>query len=258
MAACKNCGAELFDKHCHRCGQKATVKRIELLSLIKDLPHAIFHVDHGFFYNLKNLFTRPGFAIKDYLDGRRKPFFNPVTYLVILLVLNYIAVKVTNLHYYDEQELLSMSPKEIQFIKDYDKTQWWFLEHTYYYMLIAIPVSSVFYYFFFRLFRIKYNLAECAIILMFIIAQGVFMQSCIYFAVGWVRNGAFIRGIEIVNLAILILYASYAIYQLFNPAKRKLWRILASLIGGSITLLLMLLSAYWLLEIHNIFSPGFR
>lgn len=258
MAACKNCGAELFDKHCHRCGQKASVKRIELSWLIKELPHAIFHVDHGFFYNLKNLFTRPGFAIKDYLAGRRKPFFHPVTYLAILLVLNYAAVKITNLHYYDEQELLSMSAKEIQFIKEYDKAQWWFLEHTYYYMLIAIPVCSVFYFFFFRIFRQKYNLAESGIILMFIIAQGVFMQSCIYFSVGWVRNGAFIRGIEIVNLVILILYASYAIYQLLNSAERKRWMIIASFLGGVITLLLMLLSAYWLLELHNYFSTGLR
>ena len=146
MTTCKNCGEPVEKKYCPNCGQKVSVKRIELKHLMHDIPHAIFHLDSGFFYNLKQLFIRPGITIKNYIEGKRKPFFHPITYLAILLVFNFFAVKVTNLHYYDEAELLTMSAKEVAFIKEYDATQWWFLEHTYLYMLIAIPACTIFYY----------------------------------------------------------------------------------------------------------------
>jgi len=252
MITCKNCGEPVEKKYCPNCGQKVAIKRLELKHLLHDIPHAIFHVDSGFFYNLKELFIRPGVAIKNYLEGRRQPFFNPITYMAVLLVFNYFAVKVTNLHYYDNEELLSMTPKEVAFIKEYDETQWWFLEHTYLYMLIAIPLCTIFYYFFFRLFRYKFNFAESATIVMFIIAQGVFMQSSIYLLTGWVRNGVFIRSMEIVNLSLLLLYAAYGMYMVIAPKKNKLLVALGSVSGGAIVLLLMLASAYWLLDLSRL------
>ena len=149
---CRNCGEIIHKKFCTHCGQKIEA-RIKIKSLLHDIPHAIYHVDHGFFFNVKQLFLRPGAAMLDYLQGRRKPFFHPVTYLAILLVFNLFAVKVTDLHYYDQQELLTMSPSEVEFIKAYDASQWWFLEHTYLYMLVAIPFCTGFCYLFFRLMR---------------------------------------------------------------------------------------------------------
>ncbi|HEX6849261.1 MAG TPA: DUF3667 domain-containing protein [Chitinophagaceae bacterium] len=254
MDACKNCGEPLEKNYCAFCGQKASVKRIELKHLLHDIPHAIFHVDSGFFYNVKHLFIRPGAAIKDYLAGQRKFFFHPITYLAILMVFNYFAVKITNLHYYDEAELLKMSPKEAALIKQYDATQWWFLEHTYLYMLIAIPACTLFCYFFFRLFKYRFNIAENSIIVMFIIAQGVLLQSTLYLVTGWVHNGSFIRAIEMLNVVNLVSYASYAVYSLVAPVKNKLWITLVSVIGGGIILSLMVASAYWLLYLSEIFA----
>jgi len=252
MKICKNCGQPVEKKYCPDCGQKVSVKRIELKHLLHDIPHAIFHVDSGFFYNLKQLFIRPGAAIKDYLEGRRKLFFHPVTYLAILMVFNYFAVKITNLHYYDEEELQTMSPKEVAFIKEYDETQWWFLEHTYLYMLIAIPACAIFYYFFFRLFKYKFNIAESAIIVMFVIAQGVFMQSSIYLLIGWIHNGPFIRTMEIVNGFFLLSYASYAMYSLISPKKNKFLIGVVCVLGGAFVLSLMIASGYWLLTLSKL------
>jgi hypothetical protein len=168
-------------------------------------------------------------------------------------VFNYFAVKITNLHYYDDAELLNMSPNEAALIKQYDETQWWFLEHTYLYMLIAIPACAIFYYFFFRLFKYKFNFAESAIIVMFIIAQGVFMQSSIYLVIGWIHNGAFIRLMEGINGLLLLSYAAYAMYGLVNPAKNKFGIALICILGGAFVLSLMIASAYWLLSLSNLF-----
>ena len=251
ITTCKNCGEVIEKKFCTHCGQKVTEHRIALKSLLHDIPHTIFHVDRGFFFNVVQLFKRPGGAIQDYLQGRRKPFFHPVTYLAILLVFNLFAVKVTNLHYYDEQELLSMSAAEVEFIKEYDASQWWFLEHTYLYMLIAIPLCTGFCYFFFRMFKHHFNFAENAVIIMFTLAQGVFVQSCLYLLTGWVKNGVFIRSMEIVNFILMISVATYSFYQLIKPAKKKIWVGVSSFFAACIILSLMLASAYLLLGLSK-------
>ncbi|MFN8291374.1 MAG: DUF3667 domain-containing protein [Chitinophagaceae bacterium] len=247
VSTCRNCGEYIEKNFCTHCGQKSNEHRIHLRSVLHDIPHTVFHLDHGFFFNVIVLFSRPGAAIRDYLAGRRKPFYHPITYLALLLVFNLFAVKVTNLHYYDPKELLTMSASEVQFIKAYDASQWWFLEHTYLYMLVAIPLGALFSYFFFRAFGIRHNYAEHLIIFMFIIAQGVLVQSVLYLLTGWVHNGRFIRSMETVDLLLMISYAVYACYRFIAPAKKK-WRTFGWCVAAGIMMLsIMLASAYALM-----------
>lgn len=240
MLACKNCSENVVDHYCSNCGQKASVGRLSIPGLLKDLPHAIFHVDKGFLYNCLQLIKRPGPAIRDYLAGKRRPFFHPASFLVISLVLNYLVAKITDLHFYDEYELETMDAVQAQVIKDYDAMQWWFLEHTYLYILIAIPASTLFLYALFRLLKEKLNLAETAVVILFVIAEGVLIQSLIYLAFGWNPSGEFIRAVEIVNLALLTSYASFAIYQMLVSTGNKVFRLTMALVGG------IGLSASWL------------
>ena len=231
MISCKNCGENVKENFCSQCGQKSTVRRISLVGLLKDLPHAIFHVDRGFLYNIKQLMRRPGPAIKGYLEGKRVPFYHPASFLIIALVVNYLVVKITDLHFYDQEELKNLDPLAAQAILDYDSMQWWFLEHTYIYILLAIPVSSLFLFAIFKMLKQSYNLAETAAVVLFTIAQGVLIQSFIYICFGWVQSGPFLRIVESVNLSILILYASLVIYQLITPGKKWTYLIIALLAG---------------------------
>jgi len=187
MILCKNCGEQVYNKFCPSCGQKASVKRITVPGLLQDLPHAIFHIDRGFLYNIRQMFTQPGRAINGYLSGQRKPFFHPATYLVISLVLNYLVVKITDLHLYDENELQTMDAFAAKAIRDYDAMQWWFLEHTYIYILFAISASSLFLFGIYKLLKQNYNLAETAVVVLFTIAQGVLIQTIIYSLFGWIH-----------------------------------------------------------------------
>jgi Protein of unknown function (DUF3667) len=81
---CMNCGTPLLGSHCHACGQRGEAQRFTLSRLLHEIPHAIFHVDHGFPATLRALATRPGRTIREYLDGKRARYFNPLTLLVIL------------------------------------------------------------------------------------------------------------------------------------------------------------------------------
>lgn len=251
MSPCKNCGQELNQKYCPNCGQKANVGRITLGQLIRDLPHVVFHVDKGFLYNFFSLARRPGPSIRDYLDGKRKPFFHPASYLVLSLVVNYLIVKILNLHFYFEDELASMQPLEAKAIKDYDAMQWWFLEHTYIYILLAIPVSTLFIFIIMKLMKQSYNVAESAVIVLFTIAQGVLIQSSLYLCFGWIQSGPFLRSLESVNLTVLILYASWGMYQLFDISKNKILKVLMAIVGGAGLAAMWIASAYALYLVMN-------
>jgi hypothetical protein len=112
---------------------------------------------------------------------------------------------------------------EAQAIRDYDAMQWWFLEHTYIYILLAIPVSTLFIFILMKGMKQSYNVAESAVIVLFTIAQGVLIQSSLYLCFGWIQSGPFLRSLESVNLTVLILYASWVIYQLFAPPSIKFY-----------------------------------
>lgn len=81
---CKNCNAELQGAYCHTCGQKASVKRFTMRTVLHNLFHGIFHCDRSILYTCYALFTRPGKMIADYIAGRRIRYFNPFTMLVIM------------------------------------------------------------------------------------------------------------------------------------------------------------------------------
>lgn len=219
--------------------------RISLIHFISDLPHAIFHVDRGILFNFVQLIKRPAASIQEYLDGhRRKKYFHPASYLVIALLLNYLVVKITDLHFYDEQELLTMTPLAAEAIMDYDKMQWWFLEHTYIYILLAIPASSLFLYLIFRLSSLKFNVAETAVVVLVTIAQGVYFQSIVYLSLGWVKDGPFLRSMEAANMTMLIFYASFVSYQFLTTIRNKTIHILVSVVAGAGLAAVWLVSAY--------------
>ena len=57
-------------------------------SLWHDIQHGLFHFDNGVLYTAKQLFTRPGNSIREYIDGKRVRHFKPIS-LVILLATVY-------------------------------------------------------------------------------------------------------------------------------------------------------------------------
>lgn len=81
---CKNCGYHFNDHFCSKCGQSAHTERIDFKYFIHDIPHSVFHIDKGFFFTLKAMVTRPGLAIKEYLEGKRINHFRPFGFVILL------------------------------------------------------------------------------------------------------------------------------------------------------------------------------
>lgn len=87
---CLNCNEELVGKYCSNCSQPASTHRFSLSHVFKhDFVHGIFHFDKGFFFTIKELFTRPGHSIREYVKGKRVKHFNYFATVLLLLTIIY-------------------------------------------------------------------------------------------------------------------------------------------------------------------------
>lgn len=87
---CLNCKNEVSDQYCSVCGQRTSTHRYSLKHFfMHDLVHGIFHLDKGFLYTIKELLTRPGHSIREFIQGRRSQHFNYFTLLVIVLAVSH-------------------------------------------------------------------------------------------------------------------------------------------------------------------------
>src|SRR3954452_5361360 len=84
MSTCKNCGFPISNKYCPQCGQSTSTERFTGKHLLHEFMHGFFHIDHGIIYTTKALFLHPGKMLRDYLYGKRKAYFNPFTFILIV------------------------------------------------------------------------------------------------------------------------------------------------------------------------------
>lgn len=109
---CKNCSNDLVGNFCSNCGQKAGTFRITFRELFHHIPHAVFHIDHGFFYTAKELAFRPGHTIRDYLEGKRKYHFSP--FLMLLLLGGFCSYLYGMFHFETVLASISLDKLELQ------------------------------------------------------------------------------------------------------------------------------------------------
>lgn len=148
---CKNCDEINTGNFCANCGQKASVHRYSFKHFIEhDLVHGIWHVDNGIFFTIKELFTRPGHSIREFINGKRVGYFSFITLLVLILGISHFLGEFTQVKMSD---LMPESSKgamnELQeFTKKYPKST----------LLLTIPFYSIFSFLWFR--KSKLNLTE--------------------------------------------------------------------------------------------------
>ncbi|MFK7953719.1 MAG: DUF3667 domain-containing protein [Ekhidna sp.] len=81
---CKNCGETVSGNFCSNCGQDSKIGKINLSNFLNQVSESVFMINKGFFYTFINLFLRPGKSIKEFLDGKRKYYFKPIAYALVL------------------------------------------------------------------------------------------------------------------------------------------------------------------------------
>lgn len=84
---CKNCNTSVTGDFCHNCGQATRTKEVNFKYVLQEIPNSILQVDRGFLYTIKELFTRPGHSIREYLEGKRVKHFKPIAFVLLLSAL---------------------------------------------------------------------------------------------------------------------------------------------------------------------------
>lgn len=81
---CKNCDGAVNGAYCGTCGQSATTHPINLSFVWHDVQHGLLHFDKGMLFTAKELFTRPGHSIREFIQGKRVRHFKPVSLVLVL------------------------------------------------------------------------------------------------------------------------------------------------------------------------------
>jgi hypothetical protein len=85
---CKNCTTQFTGNYCNRCGEKVySEKDKSVFHFFEEGFHFITHFEGTFFHTIKKLFTQPGQLSVDYCNGKRKTYFKPLSFFLLLVVL---------------------------------------------------------------------------------------------------------------------------------------------------------------------------
>ncbi len=81
---CMHCNNQYEGDYCNVCGQKYDVDRITWSYVYQNIFTGLLNLGEGFLRTLIDLLYRPGYMIRDYLEGHRKPYFKPFQLLFVL------------------------------------------------------------------------------------------------------------------------------------------------------------------------------
>lgn len=81
---CINCGTLYRGSFCPCCGQSHDTKRLTLRQIAVDVLSIFTNFDSGFMHTCLDLLYRPGYMMRDYLQGRRKGYVKPMQLIFLL------------------------------------------------------------------------------------------------------------------------------------------------------------------------------
>lgn len=82
--ACANCKAPRMGEYCYQCGQHFLEGRLTIRRLVRDFLVRKLGLEGGLLRTVVDLTIRPATMIRDYVNGRRQRYTNPVAYLLLV------------------------------------------------------------------------------------------------------------------------------------------------------------------------------
>ena len=155
---CKNCGHSFTGNHCNNCGQKIA-HRLDTKHIAHEAVHVFTHADKGIFALIPMVLFRPGTLALQYVQGKRKSYFNIFQYLVLVVGISVFIMSKTHFMENVVQTInpdISKASARVQAVQ----SQWIGALRQYMnlFLFALIPVFSFFSWLFFK--SKKYNYAE--------------------------------------------------------------------------------------------------
>lgn len=136
---CKNCSNHFEGNFCNNCGQAANTHKLNMHFIWHDLQHGLFHFDNGIFYTIKQLLTRPGYTIREFIDGKRVRHFKPLSFIFVLATVYGV------LYHLFINNLYNVKPINANedVLSAYEKVIKWTTDHFAYSTLILILITTI-------------------------------------------------------------------------------------------------------------------
>lgn len=226
---CKNCGSVVNGNYCSHCGQSSHTGRLNFHYIWHELQHSVLHVDKGIFYTIKQMVVRPGYAIKDYLNGKRINHFKPFSFIIILGTIYSFLVHFFNLypeaHIFEDINNGVESQSKIVFE--------WLYAHYSLIMLVMLPVSALSSYLTFR--KSGYNYVEHVIIYSYITGMQILLMMVVYPLYYFTTSSA------VYFITFMVSY-SYNVWVLSQLFKNTSWtKVILKAVFSILLLILMML-----------------
>ena len=222
--SCLNCGTPVTDKFCSHCGQKREVKRLNWKSLVEEI-HYWYNLENGFFNTVFELAIRPGRLYKNYLDGKRKRYYEPVSFLLIcittFLVVYQIDRAITDFPKVNTTTLLTNDPQTKAMIDKYRSViEFIILPFTTLVVLILVAYPRLNYVEVFSVSFLRFSFLFILLSVEFVLAMILKINS---------QTNEF----DIVSLAIYVAWSLYAAYSFYKKYSIRFLipRILVALIA---------------------------
>lgn len=202
-STCLNCKEHISRNYCDFCGQKTSTHRFSLKHFfLHDFIHGIFHLDKGFLFTIKELFTRPGHSIREYIQGKRAKHFNYFATLILLLTIGYFLNKMAKV------ELIALYEGGMdglmKVLKDYSKIT----------VFLGLPIYALSSYVFFR--KSKQNYTENLVINLFVLCGSLVISFVLKIFMIITDDIAFLQNVNIVVSAMALMYIFIFFYQYFS------------------------------------------
>jgi hypothetical protein len=171
---CRNCGNALIGKYCHACRQKSNDGRIAMPELIRDLLAELLTLESPLLRTLKDLTLRPGKMCLTFIRGRRKSYYRPVQYFLLLLGIFLVIKALSNFDWLDNQSQVTGKPSLPESTDEYTRATHLYSNYIniFYFALIfllAFVARLVFY-------KSRYSYAEYLTFGFFVIGHSILLN----------------------------------------------------------------------------------
>ncbi len=207
---CKNCDARLRTDYlyCPACGAKVIRNRITIKNLWTDFLERYFNLDNTFIRTVVHLTTTPEVVIEGYLQGIRRKYLNPISYMGIAITLSglivFLMVKsgdAMNFDMLNNNVSTRYQEKLMDFILDYQALIF----------LLFVPMMTIAGWLCFD--QKRYNFAERTIIFMYALAHYslvIFLPSII--VLFFIPEQYFI--FSFIGILFMVVYTTYVIIRI--------------------------------------------
>lgn len=201
---CKNCQTEASQNYCPNCGQALQLKRINAKYIIHEIEH-ILHFEKGILYTVRELLTKPGDNVKNFITENRTRLVKPIIFIIITSLIYSI---INHLFHIEDSYVNYKETKQGATSKIFI----WIQEHYGYANIIMGVFIALWTKVFFR--KSQYNFFEILILLCFVMGMGMLIFALF----------AFVQGLTHFNLMTVagivgISYFTWAIGQFFDKSK---------------------------------------